>query len=55
MKEALKNVLLTLAALCMLLGLALAVPSGMLTEEAQSAHLDEAPADADDEYAFLFE
>ena len=51
----LKNLLLALIAGVMLLAFAVAVPSGPVTVEAQMSYLDEAPADADDEYAFLFE
>lgn len=50
-----KNLLLALIAGVMLLGFAVAVPSGSITVEAQMGYLDEAPSDEDDEYAFLFE
>ena len=49
-----KNLLLGLLAAVMLAGFAIAVPSGSVTVEAQMRYLDEAPADEDDEYAFLF-
>lgn len=55
MKERVKNVLWTILACALLLGFALAIPSGMLSTQAQMDYLDEAPADVDDEYAFLFE
>lgn len=51
----LKNLLLALLTAAMLVGFALAVPSGAITVDAQSRYLDEAPSDEDDEYAFLFE
>ena len=51
----LKNLLLTLLALCLLSGFALAVPSPDLTPEAQQAYMNAGPADEDDEYAFLFD
>ena len=51
----LKNLLLALVTAVMLLAFAVAVPSGSITVEAQMGYLDEAPADEDDEYAFLFE
>lgn len=51
----LKNVLLSLLALAMLCGLALAIPSPDLTQDTQSAYMDEGPANVDDEYAFLFD
>ncbi len=54
MKKRVTDVLLSVLTLAMLLGAALAVPLGSLTEEAQRAYLDEAPA-VDDEYAFLFD
>ncbi len=54
MMAPLKNTLLTLLALLMLAALTLAVPLGSLTEDAQRSYLNEAPADAEDEYAFLF-
>ena len=50
----LTNILLTLLALAMLCGAALAVPAGDVTDEAHNAYLDMAPVDEDDEYAFLF-
>ncbi len=50
-----KNVLLTLLAAVLLMSLALAVPLGSLTQQAQRAYLNEKPADLDDEYAFLFD
>ena len=49
-----KNILLTLLALLMLAAVTLAVPLGSLTEDAQRSYLNEAPADVEDEYAFLF-
>lgn len=55
MMARLKNLLLALICLVMLGAFALAVPSGMITPEAQRGYLDEAPSDEDDEYAFLFE
>ena len=55
MRDQIKNLLLALLALVMLAGFALAVPSPELTEETRQTYLDEGPADADDEYAFLFE
>lgn len=55
MTDKLKNLLLTLLAAAMLIGLAVAVPSPNLTADAQQAYLDEGPAAEDDEYAFLFE
>lgn len=54
MKKRVTNVLLSVLTLAMLLGAAIAVPQGSLTEEAQRAYIDEAPA-TDDEYAFLFD
>ena len=50
-----KNILLTLLTAALLAGFAVAVPSGSVTVEAQMSYLDQAPADADDEYAFLFD
>lgn len=50
-----KNVLLTLLTAALLLAFAAVVPSGSITVDAQMRYLDEAPSDADDEYAFLFE
>jgi len=55
MKNSVKNVLWTILACALLFAFALAIPSGMLTTQAQMDYLDEAPADVDDEYAFLFE
>ena len=55
MSNTLKNALLTLLALALLFGAALAFTSPDLTREAQDAYMDEGPADVDDEYAFLFE
>lgn len=54
MTDRLKNVLLTVLALLLLCGFALAVPQGSLTVDAQRAYLDQAPADGGDDYAFLF-
>lgn len=53
MKNRVKNVLWTVAAVLMLFAFAAAVPLGSLTTQAQRAYLDEAPVD--DEYSFLFE
>ena len=50
-----KNALLTLLTLLLLLGFAAAIPLGSLTEDARLAYLNEAPADPEDEYAFLFD
>ncbi len=47
-----KNILLTILAIVMLVGFALATPSPSITEEARQAHMNEG---VDDEYAFLFE
>lgn len=55
MRNTLKNLLLSLLVLGMLLGLALAVPAPDVTPQAQQAYMNEGPADADDEYAFLFD
>ena len=55
MSAKIKNILLTLLALLMLCGFAVAVPLGSITDEAQDAYMDLAPADADDEFAFLFD
>ncbi len=55
MKKGLQNVLLTLLVLAMLLGVAVSVPLGSITEQAQADYLNAGPADADDEYAFLFD
>lgn len=55
MRDTVKNLLLSLLALAMLCGFALAVPSPDLTPEAQQAYLEEGPTTEDDEYAFLFE
>ncbi len=45
-----KNILLALLTLAMLCGLALAVPSGQLTQEAHDAYIEQS---TDDEYDFL--
>lgn len=55
MCDKLKNLLLTLLALIMLAGFAVAVPSPDLNPDAQEAYMNAGPADEDDEYAFLFE
>lgn len=55
MSDKLKNVLLSLLALALLAGFAVAVPSPDLTAAAQQSYLDEGPAAENDEYAFLFE
>lgn len=55
MKDKLKNVLWTVLAVALLVAFAAAVPLGSLTLEAQRAYLDQAPADTDDDYAFLFD
>ena len=47
-----KNILLTVLAALMLIGLAAAVPSPSITEEAREAHMNEG---VEDEYAFLFD
>ncbi len=47
-----KDLILTIVAVLMLLGFALATPSPSITEEAREAHMNEG---VDDEYAFLFE
>lgn len=48
-----KRLLMLLLCCVVLVGFAIAVSSPMLTDEARTAHLAEAPAD--DEYAFLFD
>lgn len=55
MRNTLKNLLLLLLALAMLAGLAVAVPAPDLTPEAQTAYMNEGPANEDDEYDFLFD
>ena len=55
MKKRLQNVLLTLLTLAMLLGVAVSVPQGSITEEAQARYRDEGPANPDDEYALVFD
>ncbi len=55
MCDKLKNLLLTLLALVMLAGFAVAIPSPDLKPDAQEAYMNAGPADEDDEYAFLFE
>lgn len=55
MSDKLKNILLTILALVMLCGFAAAIPQGSITDEAQDAYMNLAPADADDEFAFLFD
>lgn len=55
MHDIMKNLLLSLLVLAMLLGLAVAVPAPDVTPEAGLAYMNEGPADADDEYAFLFD
>ena len=45
---------LYLLTLALLAGVALAVPQGSITQEAQRSYLDQGPA-VEDEYAFLFE
>lgn len=55
MRDGLKNLLLSLLVLALLAGLAVAVPSPDVTPEAQTAYMNEGPADIDDEYAFLFD
>ena len=54
--KTLKNVLLTLLALVMLAGFALAIPSGTLTNEARQRYLDSVDF-ASDEFSdeFVFE
>ena len=53
MKSGLKNVLFTLLTLALIAGVALAVPQGSITREAQRSYLEQGPAE--DEFAFLFE
>lgn len=55
MRKLVTNLLLTLMALAMLAALAVAIPSGSITQQAKDAYLDEGPSDIDDEYAFLFD
>lgn len=55
MRDTVKNLLLSLLAIVMLCGFALAIPSPDLTPEAQENYLNEGPTTEDDEYAFLFE
>ncbi len=47
-----KNILLTILAVALLVGFALATPSPSITAEAREAHMNEG---VDDEYAFLFD
>lgn len=47
-----KNIVLTILAVAMLVGFALATPSPSITEEARQAHMNQG---LDDEYAFLFD
>ena len=54
MKSGLKNVLFTLLTLALLAGVALAVPQGSITQEAQRSYLDQGPA-VEDEYPLLVE
>lgn len=54
MKSGLKNVLFTLLTLALLAGVALAVPQGSITQEAQRSYQEQGTA-VEDEYSFLFE
>ena len=53
MRESVKRILLTLLALVLLAGFAVAVPSPAIRPEAEAAYWTESAAD--DEYSFLFE
>lgn len=55
MNDKIKNLLLTLLAVVLLVGFAVAIPSPDLKQEAQESYMNAGPADGDDEYAFLFE
>lgn len=49
-----KNILLTLLTALLLLGYAAAIPSPIVTDEAEAAYWAESQSE-DDEYAFLFD
>ncbi len=55
MSDKIKNLLLTLLAVVLLVGFAVAISSPDLKQEAQESYMNAGPADEDDEYAFLFE
>ena len=53
-KTGIRNILLTLIALAMVFGVALAVPSGTVLEDPEANYSDEADdEDGDDEFDFL--